>query len=142
MDQTRPVEDSPFVRLLDREGRVKTIDVLLRKPHSKLTADEIAELAGIEPSTFHRNKDVLEELNIVQSETVGNTSQYTINTDNEIAKTLAKTHTKLLKYGGEIIESTTEFPEEKFKHSVLDSEQEEEEPEDSWNPTDLAAKVT
>jgi DNA-binding transcriptional ArsR family regulator len=100
-------EVSPFVRLLGTPGRVQVLDIFLRQPHSELSVSEVAELADISTSTFHRNIDEIQELGIVTE--VGersNTTYYKLNRENPVAKVLGKAYQELNKYQAEVLENT------------------------------------
>ncbi|MEY7851458.1 winged helix-turn-helix domain-containing protein [Natrarchaeobius sp. A-rgal3] len=95
MSDQRPrsyTDNSAFVRLLETEGRVRVLDVLLRRPGVELTAADISKLAGIDESTFSRNKDVLESFDIVETEYRDGHAVYTLNTESEIVEVLAGSH--------------------------------------------------
>lgn len=98
---------SAFVRLLETKGRVRVLDVLLGKPHSELTAKQIADLAGIDKSTVHRNKGILLEFGVIEEIDQGSSPRYTIDLDNEIAKILGRAHTELEKFSPEFVDRTT-----------------------------------
>lgn len=95
--------DSPFVRLLGKPGRVKILDVLLRKHYTELTASQITDLAGVSPSTFSRNKDELLDLGIIrEAGDVGGTTVYTLNTESELAQVLRDAQNKLFEHTSRI----------------------------------------
>lgn len=99
--------DSPFVRLLGTQGRVQILDVFLRKHYKELTAAEVADLAGVSLSTFHRNIGELKELDVVQeAEPVAGTARYKLNEESPIAKTLGQAQSELLKYSKKVMEGT------------------------------------
>lgn len=104
--------DSPFVRLLATRGRVKILDLFLRRPASEFTSDQIAAAADIDKSTFSRNKRALEALDIIKSRKEGRRSVYELNTDNPVVDILVEAHTELLDYAPDIIERTTIQEEE------------------------------
>ena len=90
-------EASPFVRLLATPGRVRILDVFLRKHYKELTATEVAKLADINPSTFHRNIDELTETGIIEkAREVGGTQLYQLNTENPAAKIFGEARAELL----------------------------------------------
>ena len=98
---------SPFVRLLGTHGRVQVLDVFLRQPYSELSVSEIADLANISPSTFHRNINEIRELGIVEvAGSKGNTTYYQLNTDNPVAQVIGEAHRELLEYQAEVLENT------------------------------------
>lgn len=92
-------QEAPLVRLLKREGRLKILEILLRKPHAKLTVAEISQEAEFNPSTFHRNIDLLLNTGIVEKvgEESGN-ARYTINKDSSLAKNIGRLRIELMKY--------------------------------------------
>lgn len=101
-------ENSPFVRLLGKPGRVKILDVLLRKHYTDLTASQITDLAGVSPSTFSRNKEELLGLDIIhEAGDVGGTTVYTLNTDSELAQILRDAQTELFEHTSEVKVATT-----------------------------------
>lgn len=105
-------DSSPFVRLLSTPGRVKILDVLLRRHSSKLTAGEIAEQAGIDPGTFSRNKDLFLELDIVTTTQDGRQTMYQLNTDSEVVKHFGRAHTELLSHAEAVLgELGLEYPD-------------------------------
>lgn len=90
-------EASPFVRLLATPGRVKILDVFLRKHYKNLTATEVARLGDIDPSTFHRNIDKLTEAGVIEEvREVGGTQLYQLNTENAVAKIFGEARAELL----------------------------------------------
>lgn len=98
--------DSPFVRLLATPSRVKILDVLLRRHASELTASEISEQAGIDEGTFSRNKDLFEDLGIVESRKEGRTTYYRLNTDSSIVEGFGNAHSELLAHARALINET------------------------------------
>jgi len=99
-------DDSPFVRLLATPSRVKILDVLLRRHASELTASEISEQAGIDEGTFSRNKDLFEELGIVESHEEGRTTYYRLKADSPVAKAFGTAHSELLVQAEELLSKT------------------------------------
>lgn len=88
---------SPFVRLLGTPGRVKILDVFLRKHYQELTPSEVARLADIAPSTFHRNIDYLVEAGIVdQTREIGGATLYQLNKENPVSEIFGKARSSLL----------------------------------------------
>jgi Fe2+ or Zn2+ uptake regulation protein len=113
-------EASPFVRLLPTQGRVRILDVFLRKHYKPLTATEVAKLGDINPSTFHRNIDALIEAGVIKEQRkVAGTQLYQLNTDNPAAKIFGEARAELLENRDSVPESTDE--------SELDNVIEEEE---------------
>lgn len=99
------VDNSAFVRLLSTPGRVKILDVFLRRPGTKLTASEVADAADIDPATFSRNKDILEYFGIIESESTRGSTLYQINLENPIVGTLQTAHTELMRYNPQFVEA-------------------------------------
>ncbi|WP_128477937.1 winged helix-turn-helix domain-containing protein [Halorussus pelagicus] len=100
-------ENSPFVRLLGTQGRVRILDVFLRKHYKELTAAEVADLAGVSPSTFHRNINELKDLSVVrETEPVAGTTRYKLNEDSPIAQTLGRAQSELLEYSRKVMNET------------------------------------
>ena len=93
------VDGSIFVRVLGSPSRIKIIDVFLGKYYTELSAAQIADLAGIDVSTFHRNVDVLLDLGIVEeTQTVSGAQLYQLDTDHPVSKALGKTRWTLLEH--------------------------------------------
>jgi len=100
-------EKSPFVRLLGTRGRVRILDVFLRKHYKELGATEVADLAGVSPSTFHRNINELKDLDIVrETKSVSGVAQYKLNEESPIAQTLGKARSELLEYSKTVMGET------------------------------------
>jgi hypothetical protein len=76
---------------------VKILDTLLRRPSSTLTAEEIAEQAGIDVSSFSRNKDIFIQLQIVKEVGINGQTAYELDTNNEAVKHLGRAHGALLR---------------------------------------------
>lgn len=106
MDELEPagadgsyVEESTLVRLLGTPGKVRIIDVFLGKHYVELSAAQVADLAGIDVSTFHRNVDVLVDLGIVEeTRTVGGTQLFSLDTDHPVSKALGRARSELLEH--------------------------------------------
>lgn len=111
-------DDSPFVRLLGTEGRVRIIDVLLRQHTNWMTPGEICDAARISNSTFSRNKDVLLELGILNQRKQGNSTLYRVNVENDVVNLLGRFHTELLSYSEEIIASTDDEAPDQVKEII------------------------
>lgn len=95
------VEGSIFLRVLGSPGRVKMLAVLLGKHYKELSAAQIADLAGIDVSTFHRNVDTFVDIGIVEeTRTVGGTQLYQLDTEHPVSKALGKTRWALLEQVG------------------------------------------
>lgn len=132
-------DDSPLVRLLRKEGRVRILDVFLRKHYTPLSAPEVADLAGVSVSTFTRNKDELLALNIVEEvEREGNAQHYQLNKDSEIAQILGEAQRELLELSQQIVEETDVNDEPVvFKGDFSETTE-----EDSKRSRDLAYRMT
>lgn len=110
-------EYSPFVRLLETPGRVRILDVFLRRFESELSASDIAHL--VSESTFSRNKDVLLELGVInQTREVAGKKYYQLNRDSELVKLLGQFHTQLIVHSSDIVDGTDTLQEE-YIGSVL-----------------------
>lgn len=93
------VEGSIFVRVLGTPGRVKMIDVFLGKHYTELSAAQVADLAGIDVSTFHRNVEALVDLGVVEeTRTVSGAQLYQLDTDHPVSKALGKTRWVLIEH--------------------------------------------
>lgn len=91
------VEGSLFTELLGRPGRVEILEVFLGKHYDELSAAQVADLAGVDVSTFHRNVDVLVDYGIVEkSRSVGGTQLYALDVENPTAKALGTVRATLL----------------------------------------------
>jgi len=98
---------SAFVRLLETEGRVRMLDVLLGKHYTTLTVSGIAELAEVHETTVYRNIQKLEDADLVRSVgTPDGPAQYQLNKSNEAARLLQKFHGELLTRSSDL-ETTT-----------------------------------
>lgn len=93
---------SPFVELLAREGRVRMLDVFLRKHSTELSQSEIARLADIHPSTVGRNIDQLVQMDIVEVTENGESDRYRLNLENDLVTALGQFHTALLEHAESI----------------------------------------
>lgn len=92
------VEGSLFTELLGRPGRVEILEVFLGKHYDELSAAQVADLAGVDVSTFHRNVDVLIDRGVVEkSREVGGTQLYALDVENPTAKALGTVRATLLK---------------------------------------------
>jgi len=94
------------------------LDVLLRRPDSSLSASEIAEIADIHESTIGRNKEVLEELDIIACDKKNGVQKYQINKSSPIVGILARAHTELIEYAPQVV-GNTEVKEQEFIGQVL-----------------------
>lgn len=110
-------EDSPFVRLLETPGRVRILDVFLRRFNSELSASDISDL--VSESTFSRNKDVLIELDIIEHvRSEGGKNYYRLNLDSELVELLGQFHTQLIAHT-DAIEDGTQSLKSDYLGSVL-----------------------
>jgi Fe2+ or Zn2+ uptake regulation protein len=90
-------EGSTFVQLLETPGRVRILDVFLRKHYTELTAAKAADLAGIDPSTFHRNVGIFEDVGVVEkADEVAGAQRYRLNEDSPVAKAFGKAQHELI----------------------------------------------
>jgi DNA-binding MarR family transcriptional regulator len=110
---------SPFVQLLEHEGRVRMLDVFLRKHSTRLTKSEIARLADIHPSTVGRNIDELVDMEIVEEIGDERNKQYHLNLDNDLVATLGQFHTELITYS-DSIEETEQQVQRRISRNALD----------------------
>lgn len=112
-------EGSPFVRLLGKPGRVKLLDVFLRKHYQELTAPEVSDLANVAPSTFHRNIDYLVEIGVIEpTREIGGTQLYKLNIDNQIAKVLGSLRTELLEFTDQITVESKQGAGSRFESDI------------------------
>jgi DNA-binding transcriptional ArsR family regulator len=119
-------DESAFVKLLGTEGRVRILDVLLRKPHVTLTRAEIAELAGVDPTTFDRNKDVLEQLNCLE-QTGDERTEYSLNIEHPVIEALGTTRAELLEYVDQIPRQSYDIDETEMR-KVISQQRKVDEP--------------
>lgn len=98
MDEpTAYADTSAFTRLLAKPSRVKIIDVFLGKHYTDLTVNEIAHLAGIDPTTVHRNiEDVIDFALIEEAGTEGRAQRYRLNKESRIAQILGRARDELM----------------------------------------------
>jgi DNA-binding transcriptional ArsR family regulator len=107
-------DTSPFVELLQAKTRVEIIDALLRNPEMEMTANTIAELIGRHPCSFHRHKEVLKDIGILEeSDKVGQTQLYNLRESNAQLH-LQKARISLLKEGN-TVSSIKEAEEEEIE---------------------------
>lgn len=96
-------DGSAFVNLLETPSRVRILDVFLRKHYTELTAAKAADLAGIDPSTFHRNVGVFEDIGVIEkADEVAGAQRYRLNEDNPVAKAFGKAQHELLEHAPQI----------------------------------------
>jgi Fe2+ or Zn2+ uptake regulation protein len=90
-------DGSTFVQLLETPSRVRILDVFLSKHYTELTAAKAADLAGIDPSTFHRNVGVFEEMGVIEeADEVAGAQRYRLNEESPVAKAFGKAKHELL----------------------------------------------
>lgn len=107
-------DESPFVRLLGTPGRVRILDAFLTKYMTEMSASDISNLTGVSKSTFSRNKDVLQELDLIeQSSNKGGEQFYKLNLDSSLATLLGDFHTQLLNHSDHV-KSKTEIRYENY----------------------------
>lgn len=81
-------DNSPFVRTLRTEGRVRVIDALISNPERPLTVSDLMNKTGMARSTVLDNLNPLIDMGLVESAgRVGNADQYQV-TDHEANKHL------------------------------------------------------
>lgn len=105
-EQEPIVDSSAFVEIFGTKGRVRILDVLLRRFASGQTRSEISQAADINPTTFDRNIDKLRKYNIITEKKIGEHTLYQINTDNPIVQILGKAHTELMRHNHDIIDES------------------------------------
>jgi DNA-binding IclR family transcriptional regulator len=106
------VERSALVALLGSPGKVKLLDVFLGKHYEELSAAQVADLAGIDVSTFHRNVDPFLDVGVVEeTRTVGGTQLYRLDTDHPVSKAFGRAQSALLEYA-EAIDRETDGEQE------------------------------
>ncbi len=112
-------EGSALVELLGSPGKVKMLDVFLGKHYEDLSATQVADLAGIDVSTFHRNVDAFLDVGVlVETRTVGGTQLYRLDTDHPVSKALGQTRSALLEYAESIDREADEDIEPDRSESV------------------------
>lgn len=85
-----------MVRLFRTEARTRLVDTFLRRFDSTLTAEEIAESAGVDTVTVHRHVDVLVNMGLVDDVGKGSSRAFRLNTESEVTQALGQTQQKLL----------------------------------------------
>lgn len=96
-------DGSTFVQLLETPSRVRILDIFLRKHYTELTAAKAADLAGVDPSTFHRNIGVFEEIGVIeQADEVAGAQRYRLNEDSPVAKAFGKAQNELLDHAQKV----------------------------------------
>lgn len=110
-DFTSYVDSSPFSVLFDKESKVKTFDVLMSKPHQKLSERDIAKLAGMDRSSIYRALPELVDSGLVNKyvdET--DTSLYQLNREHPTADAFLDLQHELTKVAHEIVEPSEDLP--------------------------------
>lgn len=96
-------DGSTFVQLLETPSRVRILDVFLRKHYTELTAAKAADLAGIDPSTFHRNIEVFENIGVIEkADEVAGAQRYRLNEDSPVAKAFGKAQHELIDHARKV----------------------------------------
>lgn len=86
-----------MVKALGNHPKAKILAALLGDHDRDLNASDIANIAGIERSTFYTHIDMLLDFGLVTlTREVGNSKMYAINKDSEAAKALAQFEWNLL----------------------------------------------
>lgn len=125
--QSNYTERSPFVELLGTEGRVRIIDVFLRKHSSTLSKSEVSELAGVHASTVGRNIGTLIRMGMLEPVDARDGEKYQLNIENDLVKTLGEFHTELITYTEEIErQDSAQLPRELYE-ALLEFEKTDEE---------------
>ena len=97
------VAGSPFVELFETAGRARILDVFLRKHYQKLTPSDVAYFAGVDESTFSRNKSLLLEMDVIrEAESDDRATAYQLNTQSPIVNALRELQIGLIEYVDEI----------------------------------------
>lgn len=91
------VDRAGLMRLLGTPGRTKMMEAFLRAEGEELTGTEIANLAGIDPSTVSRNVDEFLALGMVeQTRQVGTAKLYRLVADHPVVESLRRARDELL----------------------------------------------
>jgi len=81
--------NSPFVRALRTEGRVRVLDALASNPQRPLSVSGLMRKTGMARSTVLDSLEPLDEMDIVQfAGRVSNANLYQLNSDSEAAEKL------------------------------------------------------
>jgi DNA-binding transcriptional ArsR family regulator len=128
---------SPFVQLLEHEGRVRMLDVFLRKHSSDLSKSEIARLADIHPSTVGRNIDELVDMGIIKEIGDKRNKQYHLDKDNDLVMTLGKFHTELIAHSDSIDETEQQVQRRISRNALSFIKNNSDESDDSTLPRDM-----
>lgn len=79
----------PFMDVFGSPGRTKILAAFVSERNRDITISYIARLAGIARSTVYDHLEELEELGVIeQTREMGNSTYYTLNTDNDLAHEL------------------------------------------------------
>lgn len=90
-------DGSAFLELLGSKGKARMIDVFVGKRNERLTAQEVADLAGIDRSTFDRNIQSFLDLGIVDLvEPAGNARRYQLDSNHTVSQLLGALQEGLL----------------------------------------------
>jgi DNA-binding transcriptional ArsR family regulator len=96
-EDTAYSEGAVIVNALGNHPKAKILAALLGDHERDLNASDIANMAGIERSTFYSHIDTLLDFGLVKlTREVGNSRMYAINKDSEAAKALAQFEWNLL----------------------------------------------
>lgn len=89
--------DSAMTTLLGSHAKAKMLTVFVGKSHTDLSASEVADLAGIHPSTFNQHVDDLLDLGVVvETRQSGNAQLYQLNPESDVADDLRALQTTLV----------------------------------------------
>lgn len=89
--------------LLGSPGKVRMLKVFLGKHYEELSAAQVADLAGIDASTFHRNVDIFLDAGVVtESRTVGGAQLYRLDADHPVARALGRARSSLLEHAEDV----------------------------------------
>lgn len=82
---------SAFVEILGSEGTAKIVEAFLDHATTTLTAADVAKIADVSKSTFHRNREALCELGVIRTAgEVSGTTVYELDRGSEVAAALAE----------------------------------------------------
>jgi acetyl-CoA synthetase len=95
-------EGSVFVNLLGSPGRAKMLEVFLGHYDTELTESEVAELAGVAPSTVNRNIETFENAGLIEKTRNVGAQLYQLNTEHPVTQALGKAQEELLEYASDI----------------------------------------
>ncbi|MFB6176314.1 MAG: hypothetical protein ABEI99_04075 [Halobaculum sp.] len=96
MTETDETDRSAFVELLGGAGKAKIVEAFVDHPQSRLSVADVTEIAGVSKSTFHRNRELLCELGVIErAGEVGGATLYELNRDSDLAAALGRTNYEL-----------------------------------------------